>query len=136
MLQKVQVVKKVQKVKKVNRNSPALRENNPALQYVFGGQTAPSPAHCERSAQIICIGLPNPAYSNRLCKISLTQTGFAKSALFKPGLQNPALRNPGLLNSPSSKSGFPNPAWEIQLKKNRVFLIPLGKSSLRKIGFS
>jgi len=36
-------------VKKVNENSPALR-------CFFGGQTAPSPAHCERSAQIICIG--------------------------------------------------------------------------------
>jgi hypothetical protein len=37
-------------VKKVNKNSPT-------LQSVFGGQTAPSPAHCERSAQIICIAL-------------------------------------------------------------------------------
>ncbi len=36
-------------MKKVNKN-------NPALQSVFGGQTVPSPAHCERSAQIICIG--------------------------------------------------------------------------------
>jgi hypothetical protein len=43
-------------MKKFNKNSPALRENSPSLQYVFDGQTAPSPAHCERSAQIICIG--------------------------------------------------------------------------------
>ncbi len=36
-------------MKKVNKNSPAPRS-------LFGGQTAPSPAHYERSAQIICIG--------------------------------------------------------------------------------
>ncbi len=43
-------------MKKVNENSPTLRENSPAPRSFFGGQTAPSPAHCERSAQIICIG--------------------------------------------------------------------------------
>ncbi len=42
-------------MKKVNKNSPALR-------WVFGGQTAPSPAHCERSAQIICIVFMNITY--------------------------------------------------------------------------
>ncbi len=43
-------------MKKVNKYRPAPRSNNPALQSLFGGQTAPNPAHCEHSAQIICIG--------------------------------------------------------------------------------
>jgi hypothetical protein len=38
-------------MKKVNKN-------NLALQSIFSGQLAPSPSHCERSAQIICIGAP------------------------------------------------------------------------------
>ncbi len=47
-------------MKKVNENSLALQENSPAPRSFFGGQTAPSPTHCERSAQIICIGGLDP----------------------------------------------------------------------------
>jgi hypothetical protein len=43
-------------VKKVNKNSPALHLNSPALRWVFGGQIAPSPWPYECNAQIICIG--------------------------------------------------------------------------------
>jgi hypothetical protein len=43
-------------VKKVNKNNPALHSNNPTLQWVFGGQIAPSPWHYKCNVQIICIG--------------------------------------------------------------------------------
>ncbi len=62
-------------MKKVNENSPALRENSPAPRSFFGGQTAPSPAHCERSAQIICISNMNiieNRYNNRICNHIIT----------------------------------------------------------------
>jgi hypothetical protein len=44
-------------MKKINKTSPPLRENSPSLHTLFGGQTAPSPRPCERSGQIIYIGL-------------------------------------------------------------------------------
>jgi hypothetical protein len=43
-------------VKKVNKNSPALRENSPALLCIFSGQTAHSPRHYTRNARITKIG--------------------------------------------------------------------------------
>jgi hypothetical protein len=43
-------------VKKVNKNSPASRENSPALLCIFSGQTAPSPRHYTRNALITKIG--------------------------------------------------------------------------------
>ncbi len=59
-------------MKKVNKNSPALHSNSPAQRWVFGGQTAPSPAHCEHSAQIICIGLDKQANWSSLMNLRLT----------------------------------------------------------------
>ncbi len=44
-------------MKKVNKNSPASRENSPALLCIFSGQTAPSPRHYTRNAPITKIGL-------------------------------------------------------------------------------
>ncbi len=52
-------------MKKVNKNSPALWENSPTPRSFFGGQTAPSPAHCERSVQIICIGKVNQSLKSQ-----------------------------------------------------------------------
>jgi hypothetical protein len=75
------------------------------------------------------LGLPNPPYSNPVSKIRFIQIGFAKSALFKPALQNPPLPNPAFLNSPSLKSGFPNPAWEIHLNKKTLTSTPLPLNS-------
>jgi len=45
-------------VKKVNKKSPALRENSPALLCIFFGQTAHSPPHYTRNAPITKIGNP------------------------------------------------------------------------------
>ncbi len=94
-------------MRKFNENSPALHENSPAPCCFFRGQTAPSPARCERTAHIICIGfirclapLPNPL-SRRPSPSPFLQNPLFRFPLLCP-LLCPASKPLNLLRSPLS----------------------------------